>query len=403
MPGAKGDKGDEGAIGPQGLQGATGLQGPAGADAAWYYNGEYNPGAGYSVGDVVTYEGQTWYRKNANGGNVGDTPSEGLFWDLIAAKGADGGLTYWDGTGNPGTPTNPGIAILNGIATPLGGGLLLSASDKITINANNGEFINDATVPANQIATIGDLTTPTSGTWDTKFAFHSGIDVSVTNEAYESNKMGYYYCVGDLVHWEFRMILQNPVSWGTRSSWNFELPFPPYHLNEYGPTNPTNLAIRNAFTRTVANGWMTIRADQDPTPQEGALSEGNSYEENEYHSIFVNAIVRAYIQDPLTGEFTTFIPGQQALVPWPAETPVVGIATIFAANQEPEIGLVAGYPGNPSTIGYKAINSSWPAPLAQALADQNDGTPANNASINVPDGFNVNSIQLNFSGVYRRA
>jgi len=97
MPGAKGDKGDEGAIGPQGLQGATGLQGPAGADAAWYYNGEYNPGAGYSVGDVVTYEGQTWYRKNANGGNVGDTPSEGLFWDLIAAK-AENAVTSTSGT-----------------------------------------------------------------------------------------------------------------------------------------------------------------------------------------------------------------------------------------------------------------------------------------------------------------
>lgn len=89
MPGAVGDKGDEGAPGPQGPQGQQGLQGPAGADALWNYNGEYNPGAGYAVGDVVTYQGQTWYRKHANGGNVGDTPSEGLFWDLIAAKGSD--------------------------------------------------------------------------------------------------------------------------------------------------------------------------------------------------------------------------------------------------------------------------------------------------------------------------
>jgi hypothetical protein len=90
MPGAVGDKGDEGAVGPQGQQGETGLQGPAGADALWSYNGEYNPGAGYAVGDVVTYDGQLWYRKNSNGGNVGDTPSEGFIWDLLAAKGADG-------------------------------------------------------------------------------------------------------------------------------------------------------------------------------------------------------------------------------------------------------------------------------------------------------------------------
>jgi hypothetical protein len=152
--------------GTPGAPGANGADGADGADALWNYTGEYNGGASYAVGDIATYDGQLWYRIGANGGNVGDTPSPG-FWNLLAAKGADGGLTYWDGTGNPGTPTNPGIAILNGIATPLGGGLLLSASDKITINANNGEFINDATVPANQIATLGDLPTGATGTFET--------------------------------------------------------------------------------------------------------------------------------------------------------------------------------------------------------------------------------------------
>ena len=87
MPGAEGQQGETGAVGPQGPQGDTGATGPLGADAVWYYNGEYNPGASYVIGDVVTYDGQLWYRKNANGGNVGDTPSEGPFWDLLAAKG----------------------------------------------------------------------------------------------------------------------------------------------------------------------------------------------------------------------------------------------------------------------------------------------------------------------------
>jgi hypothetical protein len=221
MPGAEGQKGDTGAAGPQGPQGATGAQGPAGADAVWYYNGAYNPGASYAVGDVVTYEGQTWYRKHANGGNVGDTPSVGPFWDLIAAKGEDGGLTYWDGTGNPGTPTNPGIAILNGIATPLGGGLLLSASDKITINANNGEFINDATIPENQIATIGDLTTPTSGTWNPKFAENSDITYS---DAANLHEFGNYYSIGDLVFFDVFIKLNNVQNWGNSSGFVFELP-----------------------------------------------------------------------------------------------------------------------------------------------------------------------------------
>jgi len=100
MPGAEGQKGDPGATGAQGPQGPIGATGPAGADAVWYYNGAYNPGASYAVGDVVTYEGQTWYRKHANGGNVGDTPSEGPFWDLVASKGTDASsfISYgtWD-------------------------------------------------------------------------------------------------------------------------------------------------------------------------------------------------------------------------------------------------------------------------------------------------------------------
>ena len=117
MPGAVGDKGDEGAVGPRGQQGETGLQGPAGADALWSYNGEYNPGAGYAVGDVVTYDGQLWYRKNSNGGNVGDTPSEGLFWDLLAAKGADAELPI--GVNSSFTIGNQTFNIVNGIITSI--------------------------------------------------------------------------------------------------------------------------------------------------------------------------------------------------------------------------------------------------------------------------------------------
>ena len=103
MPGAEGQQGETGSVGPQGPQGNPGVQGPAGADAVWYYNGEYNPGASYVVGDVVTYDGQLWYRKHANGGNVGDTPSEGFIWDLLAAKGADGqpGLNGLEGPQGP--------------------------------------------------------------------------------------------------------------------------------------------------------------------------------------------------------------------------------------------------------------------------------------------------------------
>lgn len=166
MPGAKGDKGDDGAAGAQGPQGPIGATGPAGADAAWYYNGAYNPGASYVVGDVVTYDGQTWYRKNANGGNVGDTPSEGLFWDLIAAKGVDGEpgtpgteLNFWNFVGDPGLPTVDGALVVDGISGRSGGNAVVfgGPGGSVILAANNGEFLKDCNVSSNQIATVGNI------------------------------------------------------------------------------------------------------------------------------------------------------------------------------------------------------------------------------------------------------
>lgn len=97
IQGETGPQGIQGETGPQGIQGETGPQGiqgetgADGADALWNYTGEYDDGLSYAVGDVVTYSGETFYRKDANGGNVGDIPVDGsLFWDLLAAKGEDG-------------------------------------------------------------------------------------------------------------------------------------------------------------------------------------------------------------------------------------------------------------------------------------------------------------------------
>ena len=90
--------------------GAPGPQGPAGADGAdalWNFTGEYNGGASYAVGDIAAYDGQLWYRYNSNGGNVGDTPSPGL-WNLLAAKGADGADGAQGDPGEPGADGNDG-------------------------------------------------------------------------------------------------------------------------------------------------------------------------------------------------------------------------------------------------------------------------------------------------------
>ena len=72
------------------LVGAQGDAGAPGADALWNFLGAYDLGSAYAVGDVVTYDGETWYRIDAHGGNTGDTPVEGLFWTKLSAKGSDG-------------------------------------------------------------------------------------------------------------------------------------------------------------------------------------------------------------------------------------------------------------------------------------------------------------------------
>lgn len=110
----KGDKGDTGSTGPANslsigtvTSGATPSatitgsaptqtlslvlpKGDAGDPALWNFRGAYSGGDAYAVGDVATYNGETWYRLNANGGNVGDTPSEGTFWTKVASKGSTG-------------------------------------------------------------------------------------------------------------------------------------------------------------------------------------------------------------------------------------------------------------------------------------------------------------------------
>jgi hypothetical protein len=57
----------------------------------WNYTGAYIGGASYAVGDVVTYNGELFYRKNSNSPiSVGAPFAGSIFWDLIAAKGEQG-------------------------------------------------------------------------------------------------------------------------------------------------------------------------------------------------------------------------------------------------------------------------------------------------------------------------
>ena len=84
-PGPQGEPGDPG---PQGEPGDPGAPGVDGEDAEWNFTGAFNTGAAYAIGDIATYGGETWYRTDPNGGNVGDVPSiSSPYWTIIAQKG----------------------------------------------------------------------------------------------------------------------------------------------------------------------------------------------------------------------------------------------------------------------------------------------------------------------------
>ena len=121
-----------GATGATGITGATGVIGPAGIDALWNFTGAYSIGAAYAVGDVATFNGETWYRIHANGGNTGDTPSEGLFWTLIAEMGATGA------TGAEGPTGATGVIGISGATGPVGQTGVSGATGVIGISGATG-------------------------------------------------------------------------------------------------------------------------------------------------------------------------------------------------------------------------------------------------------------------------
>ena len=296
MPGAVGDKGDEGAPGPQGPQGQQGLQGPAGADALWNYNGEYNPGAGYAVGDVVTYNGQTWYRKNSNGGNVGDTPSQGIFWDLIAAKGesADIGIHehlanvfpnglvvegYIDDevvnpAGTMSLNVGPGYTALMDLSAH---SATFNGDVQITnLSGTRNTTIETPTTINNDLTVTGNVSMPfliTSGTWDTNIKGQSqisgGLNLGLNNPGF-----GSYYCIGDLVTFEFRYNLSDsPIGGGSYSpitfnsssdsGFSFKLPFP---IREPYQGGVASNGYHYAANEYIFSGNFFGRVDSNPLP-----------------------------------------------------------------------------------------------------------------------------------------
>jgi hypothetical protein len=97
---------------PKGQDGAPGTNG---ADALWNFLGEYNGGADYNIGDVVTYNGGTYYRILPL--NAGYAPGT-EYWTTIAAPGADAVLPT-GATGTFATSDSKLVTVANGIITSI--------------------------------------------------------------------------------------------------------------------------------------------------------------------------------------------------------------------------------------------------------------------------------------------
>ena len=250
--GSGGGTGPTGPTGPAGADGADGTNGADGADALWNYTGEYNGGASYAVGDIATYDGQLWYRFNSNGGNVGDTPSPGL-WNLLAAKGADGadgadGTNGSDGAdGNDGSPglvylgnyvSGNGylanVAVVKGsdnnlyIATSSGG-----LSDPVGNTAEWAIFLPKGADGADgadgQDGQDADLDTGTT-TINSYNPVWSGTGLAYTN----TPATGSYIKIGNLVTVQIDVLFTNVSNFGT-GAYSLTLPVASkYHTDVYG-------------------------------------------------------------------------------------------------------------------------------------------------------------------------
>lgn len=413
MPGAVGDKGDEGAPGAIGPQGERGLQGTPGTNAVWSYQGAWNSASAYAVGDVVVYQGQLYYTKSVT--TAGTLPTVTAKFDLIASKGADGTNGTNGTNGADGAPGTNGADALWNYTGAYSGGSAYGVGDLATYDGQlwyrkhaNGGNVGDTPSEGsfwNLLAAKGaDSLVATSGTWDTRMAELSGISISSDTNSnnyrlYNANKLGSYYCIGDLVHIDFRMLITSPASWGPEGfdkQFVFALPFPVY----YAPATPGDelgSSIQNSLSRNIIDGYLRITADADPSIDSGTLisPENNPYQNNETHLVNAKAIIRTYLINPETN--MPMISPHNIL--YPTESPKIGMAYIHIEDQSPESWLITAnagegiYPGNTSTMNLRPFTKSWPAPLQQALDNANDENLTSNP----------NSIQFNFTGVYRKA
>ena len=111
--GPTGASGPQGAMGPTGSTGATGAAGPPVS-----FQGTWSNLTTYAVGDAVFYNGSSYISRT--GSNVGNTPSNGAPWALLAQQGATGAMGPTGATGSTGASGATGATGATGPAGAAG-------------------------------------------------------------------------------------------------------------------------------------------------------------------------------------------------------------------------------------------------------------------------------------------
>jgi hypothetical protein len=136
-PGPPGPPGVPGADGEQGEQGEQGEPGADGIDALWNFTGPWVNGTDYSEGDVVEFNGSSYYAPTLIFSSF-SPPSNG--WQLVASKGDTGNTGE---QGEQGLQGEQGEQGLQGEIGPPGTGGGGSCPDHFKLAAVSGAFESD--------------------------------------------------------------------------------------------------------------------------------------------------------------------------------------------------------------------------------------------------------------------
>lgn len=193
---AKGDTGDTGATGATGATGPQGDTGPSGADGAdgidgvsFIWEGAWVTSTAYAVNDVVENDGSSHICISAHTSSASDEPGVGVntatYWELVAAKGADGegagSVTSVDVAGGTGIDSSGGPVTASGtitVALDSATQASLGLADSAQQPPSEGAFVDGDKTKLDGIEPLADVTDTANVT-----AAGALMDSEVTNLA----------------------------------------------------------------------------------------------------------------------------------------------------------------------------------------------------------------------------